>query len=69
MFDWQEAFQNKNINENVIILAETLMKIFKIFISNKTKIFDYRYPKWMNSLIIFYLENVQRMLRFHDNQA
>ena len=45
------------------------MKIFKIFISNKTKIFDYRYPKWMNSLIIFYLENEQRMLRFYDNQA
>ena len=34
------------------ILTDTLMNIFKNFIPHKTKMFDYKYPERMNSLIV-----------------
>ena len=37
MFDWHKAYKNKNTNEVTRILIDTLMNIFKNFISHKTK--------------------------------
>ena len=52
MFDWHKAFKNKNTHEMTWVLTDTLLNIFKNVIPHKTKKFDYKYPKWMNSFII-----------------
>ena len=52
MFYWHQAFKNKNTNEMTRILTDTLLNIFKNFISHKTEQFDCKYPEWMNSFII-----------------
>ena len=56
MLDCQKAFRNKSSNETTRILTDTLMNTFKNFIPHKTKKFDCKHPKWMNSFIISSLE-------------
>ena len=36
-FDWNKAFDNLSINEKVELLNETLLNIFRNYISNKKK--------------------------------
>ena len=70
MFDWQQAFKNKNTNKMTGILTDTLMNIFKNFIPHKTKIFDCKYPEWMNSFIISSLKKRTKYTkRFHKNPS
>ena len=57
-FDWIKAFRNKNENENCEFLTDTLMNIFRNYISHKTKKFDYKTPEWMNTLIISALQKI-----------
>ena len=52
IFDWHKGFKNKNTHEMTRVLTDTLLNIFKIVIPHKTKKFDCKYPKWMNSFII-----------------
>ena len=40
VFNWDIAFQNKDINEKIKILNETLLNIFNNFIPNKVSKFD-----------------------------
>ena len=47
-FNWNMAFQNKDIDEKTKILNETLLNIFNNFIPNKVSKFDYKKPAWMN---------------------
>ena len=42
VFNWDTAFQNKDINEKIKILNETSLNIFKNFIRNKISKFDYK---------------------------
>ena len=44
--------RNKNGNENCKLLTDTLMNIFRNYISHETKKIGYKTPKWMNTLII-----------------
>ena len=43
-FNWDAAFQNKDINGKLKILNETLLNIFNNFIPNKISKFDYKKP-------------------------
>ena len=47
-FNWDMVFQNKDTNEKIKILNETLLNIFNNFISNKISSFDYKNAVWMN---------------------
>ena len=49
------AFQNKDINDKIKILNETLLNIFNNFIPNKISKFDYKKPVWMNKEITLLL--------------
>ena len=50
------AFQNKDINDKIKILNETLLNIFNNFIPNKISKFDYKKPVWMNKEITLLLK-------------
>ena len=70
LFDWQKVFKNKNINEMTRILTDFLSNIFKKFTPYKTKIFDCKYPEWMNSLIISSLKKRTKYTkRFCENPS
>ena len=43
-FNWDTAFQNKDINDKSKVLNETLVNIFNNFIPNKISKFDYKKP-------------------------
>ena len=42
VFNWDTAFQDKDINEKIKILNETSLNIFKNFVPNKISKFDYK---------------------------
>ena len=42
VFNWDMPFQNKDINEEIKILNETLLNIFNNFIPNRISKFDYK---------------------------
>ena len=44
-FDWNKVFENLTIDEKVALLSQTLLNLFRKYISNKS---DYRQPPWMN---------------------
>ena len=48
------AFQNKDINEKVKKLNETLLNIFNNFIPNKISKFDYEKLVWMNKALNYF---------------
>ena len=50
------AFQNKDINDKIKILNETLLNIFNNFIPNKISKFDYKKLVWMNKEITLLLK-------------
>ena len=47
-FDWENAFNGKDINSQVDLFNETLMNIFSNFIPNKIKTFRDSHPPWMH---------------------
>ena len=56
IINWDMAFQNRDFNENIKIMNETLLDIFNNFIPNKTSKFDYKKPVWMNEEIRLFLK-------------
>ena len=47
-FNWENAFNGKDIDSQVELFNETLMSIFSSFILNKIKTFRDSDPPWMN---------------------
>ena len=49
-FNWRKAFESFSVDSKVDLLNETLLNIFRNYISNKKAKFDYRQPSqspWM----------------------
>ena len=63
VFDWDMAFQNKDINEKIKIMNETLLNIFNNFITNKISKFDYKKPVWMNREITLLLKKRSKLVK------
>ena len=51
LINWERLFNNKNINEQVSILNETILNVFSNFVPNKYITFDDKDPVWMNETI------------------
>ena len=47
-FNWQHAFERKNINEKVQVFSEVLMNILSNYVPHKLLKFDYKQPPRMN---------------------
>ena len=63
------AFQNKDINDKIKILNETLLNIFNNFIPNKVAKFDYKKPVWMNKEITLLLKKRSNLIKKYYNDA
>ena len=50
-FNWNRAFENLSVDKKVELLNETLLNIFRNYISNKKIKCDYRQPPWMTDNI------------------
>ena len=61
------AFQNKDINDKIKILNETLLNIFSNFIPNKISKFDYQKPVWMNKEITLLLKKRLKPVKKYYN--
>ena len=46
MFDWDRAFVNTNVNEEVFILKQTILNILSNFIPHETLAIDDKDPPW-----------------------
>ena len=46
-FNWEKAFDGKDIHAQVALFNETLLNIFSNFIPNRTKTFAQSDPPWM----------------------
>ena len=51
LINWERLFNNKNINEQVSILNETMLNVFSNYIPNKYIYIDDKDPVWMNETI------------------
>ena len=49
--NWDQLFQNKNVNEQVAMLNNIILNIFSNFAPNKILTFDHRDPPWMTEYI------------------
>ena len=65
--NWERAFQNKDINDKIKILSETLLNIFNNFIPNKISKFDYKKPVWMNKEITLLLKKRSKLIKKYYN--
>ena len=63
------AFQNKDINEKIKILNETLLNIFKNFIPNKISKSDYKKLVWMNIEITLLLKKRSKLTKKYYNNS
>ena len=66
-FNRDMAFQNKDINDKIKILNETLLNIFNNFIPNKISKFDYKKPVWMNKEITLLLKKRSKLIKKYYN--
>ena len=60
-FDWNKVFENLTIDEKVALLSQTLLNIFRNYISNKC---DYRQPPWMNNKTKNLLEERSKLTKY-----
>ena len=51
MTNWDHLFLNKDVNQQVKILTDTLFNVFSNFTPNKVVTFDDRDPPWMTEFI------------------
>ena len=51
LIDWERLFNNKNINEQVSILNETILNVFSNSVPNKYITIDDKDSVWMNETI------------------
>ena len=49
--NWNQSFQNKNVNEQVAILNNIILNIFSNFVPNKILICHDKDPPWMTEYI------------------
>ena len=61
-FNWDMAFQNKDINDKMKILNETLLNIFNNFIHNRISKFNYKKLVWMNKEITLLLKKRSKLI-------
>ena len=67
-FDWEKAFGNLSVDRKVDLLNETLLTIFRSFISDKKTKFNYCQPPWMNDNIKRYLKERSKLNKlFYKN--
>ena len=50
-FDWNKAFENLSLGENIEFLNKTLLNIFRNYIPNKKANCDNQQPPWMTDNI------------------
>ena len=51
LINWERPFNNKNLNEQVSILNETISNVFSNYVPNKYITIDDKDPVWMNETI------------------
>ena len=51
LINWERLFNNKNINEQVSILNETILNVFSNYVPNTYITIDDKDPVWMNETI------------------
>ena len=62
-FNWDRAFVNLSINEQVELLENTLLNIFRNFIPHETTKCNLKDPPWMNKKIKSALKNKNRLYK------
>ena len=60
-FNWEKAFSNNNINENVSLFNKTILNILNNYIPHETIICDDKDPPWFNSWIKSLIENKNKI--------
>ena len=67
VFNWDMALQNKDLNEKIKILNESLLNIFDKFIPNKISKFDYKKPLWMNKITLLSKKRSKLTKKYYDD--
>ena len=63
LFNWEKAFENLSINEKVGLLNNTLLNIFRNYITNKIVKCRYRDPPWITKQIKSKLKNKSKITK------
>ena len=50
-FNWERAFENKNLDEKVLTFNKTVMNILSNFIPHELIVYDDKDPPWFNTKI------------------
>ena len=69
-FNWDRAFSNKNVNEEVCIFNKSVLNILGNFIPHENTIYDDKNPTWFNSrLSLFYMpkRKFSKIIRKNEN--
>ena len=61
------ALQNKDLNEKIKILNESLLNIFDKFIPNKISKFDYKKPLSMNKITLLSKKRSKLTKKYYDD--
>ena len=64
-FNWEKAFSNTNINENVSLFNKTILNVLNNYISHETVICDDKDLPWFNSRIKSLIENSNKRCKNH----
>ena len=59
-FNWEKAFNGKDIHTQVVLFNETLLNIFSNFVPNRTKTFTDSDPPWMT-------EDIKNKIKLNNN--
>ena len=61
LINWERLFNNKNINEQVSILNETILSVFSNYVPNKYITIDDKDTVWMNETIKLKIKSKDNM--------
>ena len=50
-FNWEKLLENKNVNDQLYFIKQTMLNIFHNFIPNKNIIYNDKDPPWFNNQI------------------
>ena len=67
MFDWDRAFVNTNVNENVFILNKTIFNIPSNFIPHETLTIDDKDPHWFTKKIKNIIQEKSNVYKSYRN--
>ena len=62
-FNWDQAFANKNIDENVSILTKTVLNIKSNYVPNEVITINDKDPPWINKKIKSLIHNKNEFFR------